>query len=275
MPIAHPLAIEYLTVAGADPVAEIEAAAAAGLDAVGLRVLAPLGLALAQPVVGIAARIRDIRRATECTGVGILDVELITLTAASRPADFAPAIETAAEIGCRFVQVVSEDPVEARAAANFAAVCAAAGAFGMRAALEFMRWRSVRTIEDAARLVRRAGHPGGGIVLDTLHLSRSGGTPAAVAAVPPELLCYLQLCDAPARLPPDEDILAEARGGRLYPGEGGLWLDELLDALPAGIPISIEVPGAMAAQASAAERAARAAAATRTYLAGYAARRTR
>jgi sugar phosphate isomerase/epimerase len=272
MQTANLLAIEYLTVAGADPVDEIYAAAAADLDAVGLRILAPRGLALEHPVVGNRERIREIRRAVEDTGIEVLDFELVTLTADGDIVRFVPAMETAAEIGCRYVQVVSEDPDEARATANFASLCDRAGSFGMRVALEFMRWRSVRTIEDAARFVRAAGRTNGGIVLDTLHLSRSGGTPAAVASVPPEALMYVQLCDASARIPPDEDVLAEARGRRLYPGDGELWLDELLDVLPDDIAISVEVPGAIDSSHSVRDRARGAADAVRAYLARYRAR---
>ena len=53
----------------------------------------------------------------------------------------------------------------------------------------------------------------------------------------------MQFCDVPAALPPTMDaILAEARAERLFPGDGGLDLLGLLRAVPADIPLSIEVP---------------------------------
>lgn len=237
--------IAYLTVNGAEPIEQIEAAAAAGLDAVGLRVVAPLGLPLAYLIAGDTARIREIRRATERTGVRVLDSEVFTLAPDTNVNDFVPALAAAAEIGSTYMQITSEDPDWARGVANFAQVCDEAARFGLKIALEFMRWRSVRTIEEAARFVGAAAKSNGGIVLDTLHLSRSGGSPAAVAKVPVESILYVQLCDAAAVGPAsDEEAIAEARGGRLNPGAGVLWLDDLFDQLPEGLAISIEVPGA-------------------------------
>jgi sugar phosphate isomerase/epimerase len=52
----------------------------------------------------------------------------------------------------------------------------------------------VRTLSDAAVLV---GESGGGIIIDPLHLQRSGGTPADVRSLDPKLIAYCQLCDAP------------------------------------------------------------------------------
>jgi sugar phosphate isomerase/epimerase len=152
-------------------------------------------------------------------------------------------------------------------------VCDEAARFDLRIAFEFMRWRSVRTIEEAARLVAEADRPNGGIVLDALHLSRSGGSPEAVAKVPAHRLMYLQLCDARATQPlDDEAVIAEARGGRLDPGRGTLWLNELMDVLPDNIEISVEVPGAIPVDASVQERSTRAAQGLDRWLARYRAR---
>ena len=157
-----------------------------------------------------------------------------------------------------------------RGVANFAKVCDEASRFGLRIALEFMRWRSVRTIDEAARFVGEAGRTNGGIVLDTLHLSRSGGSPSAVAKVPPESIMYVQLCDAVETIPvTDDGLITEARGGRLNPGAGNLWLEGLFDVLPDDIAISIEVPGAAPAGASVKDRTKRAAGALDLWLARY------
>jgi sugar phosphate isomerase/epimerase len=80
---------------------------------------------------------------------------------------------------------------------------------------------------------------------------------------------YVQLCDARAEIPPLQDMLQEARHDRLYPGEGELWLDDILDAMPLGIPISIEVPRIIHANCSVRDRAKLAGDALRLYLARY------
>ena len=79
----------------------------------------------------------------------------------------------------------------------------------------------------------------------------------------------MQFCDVPAELPSTmEAILAEARGERRFPGEGGLDLPALLRAVPRALPLSIEVPTqTLARTVGAAERARRALACTKAVLA--------
>jgi sugar phosphate isomerase/epimerase len=112
------------------------------------------------------------------------------------------------------------------------------------------------------------------VLVDALHLARSGGTPEAVAALPPGRIAYMQLCDGPAQSPPLESLAHESRNERRWPGEGEFPLDELFDGLPDDIPISVEVPRAVDASRSMEERALLAGAATRTWLAKYRARRS-
>ena len=79
----------------------------------------------------------------------------------------------------------------------------------------------------------------------------------------------MQFCDVPAAIPPTMDaILAEARGERLFPGEGGVDLVGLLRAVPRDLPLSLEVPTlTLAKTVGATERARRALAATKRVLA--------
>ncbi len=263
------LSLAYLSVPGSHPIAHIEAAAEAGFDAVGLRTVAPLGLALNPQIIGNKSLIHEIKQACERTGISVADAELLTLTGHTVIEEMHPALAVAAELGCTYMQVVSEDSDWSRAVDHFAALCDEAKRYGMRMALEFMRWRSVKSIQEAARFVAEAGKDNGGILLDTLHLSRSGGSPAAVASIPKEKIFYVQLCDAPTEMPRDEDILAEARCGRMYPGQGGLWLKELMDVVPDNILISLEVPRAEDQHLSVNTRAKNAADAIHRYLSQY------
>lgn len=267
------LSLAYLTVDGADPIEHIEAAAAGGFDAAGLRIVPPSHLTIDYGIVGNRERIREINRARERTGVRVFDIEICTLNAQTDIARFVPALETSAELGASFVQSVSEDPDQQRAADRFAELCDAAAKFGLRIALECMRFRHVQTIEAASALVSAAGRPNGGVLVDALHLARSGGTPAAVAAVSREQIAYMQLCDAPAASPPLDELAYESRNKRLPPGEGELPLDDLFDALPDDVAISVEVPRSADKDRSFRERAVMTGDAARAYLAKYRARR--
>ena len=60
-----------------------------------------------------------------------------------------------------------------------------------------------------------------------------------LAKVPASAFGSLQLSDAPLQDPTDAGIVAEAREGRLVPGEGALPLKAFLDALPSDIPVGL------------------------------------
>lgn len=262
----HRLSLAYLTVQGCPPVEHVRSAAAAGYDAAGLRLIAPHGLALAHPIIGDKALIREIRATAADLGIGFLDGEVFTLLPETTMEPWRPVIETAAEFGMPLMQITSEDPDLSRASDNLGQIADIAGEHGIAIAIEFMRWRAAATIEDAARLAEATGRDNVGILLDALHLSRSGGGPAAVAALKDRVL-YLQLCDAPAAQPIDDAAcIAEARGARMIPGEGELWLRELMAQLPADIAISVETPRRGDASLSFVEKARRGIAGTRNFL---------
>ena len=128
-----------------------------------------------------------------------------------------------------------------------------------------MIFRGIATLDDAIRIIGLAGHQNLAVTIDTLHLMRSGGTPEALSRIDPRLISCIQLCDAP--LSPPEDIPREARYGRLYPGEGGLPLRELLRVVPSDIPVSVEVPCEAQPNLSVLERAVKAAGCARALIA--------
>jgi sugar phosphate isomerase/epimerase len=175
-------------------------------------------------------------------------------------------VETAAEIGASIVQVVVEDAVLHRALDRFTGLCERAAPQGLTVSLEFMKWRSLPTLQKAREFVLAAGRANANLCVDCLHLSRCGNAPADVADLPSGFVGYVQLCDAPHAIPPDDAIVAEARGGRMFPGDGELWLHALLDLLPDGTPLSLEVPRQQDARRSARERAQLAAKAMHRFL---------
>ena len=263
----HPTSLAFLTVQGCPPVEHVKAAAAAGYDAAGLRLIAPHGLELAHPIVGDKALVRELKAVAADLGVSFLDGEVFTLRPDSDVDAWLPVLDAAAEFSMPLMQITSEDPDLARAADNLGRIADHAAQYGVRMAIEFMRWRAAATVEDAARLAEASGRGNVGVLLDALHLSRSGGAPAAVAALPRETILYLQICDAPAVQPADTAAcIAEARGARLLPGEGELWLADLMAVLPPDIAISIETPCQGDSDLSFAERAERGMRATRDFL---------
>jgi sugar phosphate isomerase/epimerase len=79
------------------------------------------------------------------------------------------------------------------------------------------------------------------LLIDTMHLVRSGSGAAELAAVDPEHIGYAQLCDTTLKRRAD-NYLEEAMYDRMVPGEGELPLNGILAALPPDIVIELEIP---------------------------------
>lgn len=241
--VAPKLAVAHLTALELTPCELVRQAARAGFDAVGLRLNPTAAGAPAYPsLVGSGAHI-ELRRVLADEGVTVHDVEFIPILPGIDVACYAPMFDAAADLGARCVTVSGDDPDAARLTANLAALCELAARSGLRVDLEFMRWRHVGTLDQARAMVERAGSANLAILVDALHLTRSGGSPADVRALPEGLVHAVQLCDASPNQPVgDEATILEARTGRLPPGQGALPLRELLDALPAGTTLGVEMP---------------------------------
>ncbi len=267
----NPLSLAPLTIAHASTPEFVEAAALAGFDAVGLRVVAPAGAAESMPTASKEAGLRAVEQSLAAGGLWVLDVNSFWITPTTIREDFLPVVDVAARVRARNILAVISDHDLARATDRFAECCAMAATGGLTVALEFMPYGSVRTLGEAADIVCRSGFRNAAIVLDVLHFFRSGGTPGDLVGVPPERLAFVQICDAPLRAPAPYQLRTEARTGRLYPGEGELPLVELMAALPAGIALDVETPRA-ATHLSAVDQARRAVEATRGFLAAVAAR---
>ncbi|HEV2781371.1 MAG TPA: hypothetical protein VGX25_18470 [Actinophytocola sp.] len=100
-------------------------------------------------------------------------------------------------------------------------------------------------LTEATRILRAAGRPNAGILIDLLHFAPSGSSLAELRRLPPEWFHFAQVCDAPAGVPATtEGLIHTARAERLLPGEGGIDVRGVLAALPAGIPYALEIPHA-------------------------------
>ncbi len=260
------VSLAHFTVMDADPVALVRIGAGAGFDAVGLRIMPPFPTDRIVPVIGDLPLQRRLRDALAETGQRILDVEAFWIFPDTDVAAWRPALDLAAELGARHVLTVGNDPDRGRLAANVARFCADAAERGLRIMLEFIPYSEIRSLEDAAALLAEVQPADAGILVDAIHLSRSGGHPADIVRHDPELFTYAHLCDVPAAPPPPEGLRPEARGGRLYPGEGGLWLDDFVAAFRPGTPMVVEAPNAARSALPPLERARLAAVTTRNLL---------
>ncbi len=232
--VSRILSLATGTLPDISPPEVVRAAAAAGFSHTGIWF---------DPETWTNATTRAVRAALEETGLKLLDLEVIWINPGMHDPNHDRAIATAGELGAQNVLVVSSEPDEAKAKTRFERICALCDEAGAYAALEFLPITEVRTLHDALAILRSVDHPAGKLLIDPLHLARSGGHPIDLREVPEVLFSYAQFCDAPA-MNPDmsyDSILAEAIDGRLQPGEGDLPLSELLGTLPKDLPLALEM----------------------------------
>lgn len=240
---ARPLAVAHLTALDVEPARWVRAASRAGFAAVGLRLYPATADGIAYlSAIGSAAH-RELRDTLAGEGIAVHDVEFVPVGPGFDPASLATLFEVAGSLGARCVNVSGDDPDSARLAATLAALAERARPFGLRIDLEFMRWRHVGSLARGRAVIERAAHPNLALLVDALHLSRSGGTPEDVSALPPASIGSAQLCDASSVLPDSDDAaIHEARLNRMAPGAGALPLDALVRALPSQVALSVEMP---------------------------------
>ena len=178
------------TVLDLDPPRTVDAAAAAGFGAVGLWF---------DPATWTAATTTTVGRRLAATGIMPLDIEPVILGRGDDPGD--ALVDAAAELGVRHVLVASGPAERAAVVERFGELCERAASGGVVVVLEFLPIFTVATLADAVAVVTEADRPNGAVLVDTLHLARSGGSPDDLAGVPPRLLPYLQIADAPAEPP--------------------------------------------------------------------------
>jgi sugar phosphate isomerase/epimerase len=234
MGINHPLAMASGVMPEASPVQLVEAAAQAGFDFGGMWMEAS---------EWTDATTRAVKQRLSDTGLELLDIEVAWIKPGPLNPDLLRMIDVGAELGARNVLAVTTDPDRAASRDKLAMLMERGAQCGIRINLEFALFTETPTIGNACELLEEVDGPAAGLLIDSLHWQRSGGTLEEVAAVPQKWLSYVQLCDAPASgpQPPDPKVLLmEATDDRVPMGQGGLPLRPLIELLPDGLPFAIE-----------------------------------
>lgn len=256
------LSLANLSVADAGPLELIDAAAAAGFGAVNVWLSEPPSMALFTlrrrsegRAIGDPAKLAEIAARSRATGVAVFSASAGWVTPAFDPAEIAAVVESAASIGTRTLAVVGWDRERGRLIDHLGAICAAAAGAGMLVGLEQMTYSAVPVLAEANALLDAVNAPNLRLIVDALHVVRSGAGPAEVAALDPARVHAFQICDGPAAAPPPERLRHESVNDRLHPGQGEFPLNELLAAIPKDAVIEVEVPARAEAHAGIVARA--------------------
>jgi sugar phosphate isomerase/epimerase len=231
------LSLDCLTLTDVAPVDLVRVAGDAGFRSVSLWVQPP---AMSDVMLATPAMAADLARAMADNAVAVGNLEVFNLNTDEPIVVFEAALALGAGLGAKTATAIdfgAPRPDIAERFAEFHALCAAQG---IRALVEPISMGNVRTPQDGLDLIRAAGVDAK-LVVDCVHLIRTGCTSAVLRDIAPEYVGHVQICDGPAVIAPDE-IGLEATANRLYPGEGDFPLVDILAAVPAGATLGLEVP---------------------------------
>ncbi len=174
--------------------------------------------------------------------IGFLDVEVLWVPSGARLDDGHKLIvDVGGRLGAEHVLVVSDEPDPDLLAPALQQISQWCSAYELRPMLEFLRITSVTSLAQAQELLSAATSHTFGILIDSLHLARSGELDKLVS-LDAHQHPYIQLCDGLATCVDDRaKLLEDALDLRSAPGEGELDLKRLLAALPQETPVSMEV----------------------------------
>lgn len=242
------LSLAPLSLPDLAPDAFIRTAAQAGYSRVCLRVFggdAARPRLLSPALVEGPAMAAELGRIASGEGVAITEIEVLMIGRNSDVAACEPMLAAAATIGAGLLTVCVVDEDSGRAAERLGALARLAAAHRIGIGLEFAPSTQLRSLGEAIGLLAKIGDSNISVVVDALHLTRSGACAVDIAASRAAPLRLLQLCDAPIAMPADPaDRLREAREARLVPGEGEIDLMALIRAMPEDCAFSVEVPDA-------------------------------
>jgi sugar phosphate isomerase/epimerase len=239
-----PLAIGFLSVFALPPVQFVDLAADLGCRYISTVMqgvpLVPLGY----PPFSLrddAALRKDLLAAMNHRGVTISLGDGFLVLPGVEMHTYSADLDALAELCVPWINAVSLDPDLSRTFDQFAALAELAAQRGIRTAVEPVPGLTVGDLPTALAALAHVGRPDFRLLIDTMHLVRSGSSAADLAAVDPHCIGYAQLNDTTLQ-PRLHNYMEEAMYERMVPGEGELPLRDILAALPADVMLELEIP---------------------------------
>jgi sugar phosphate isomerase/epimerase len=237
------LAIEALSVFALPPVEFVGLAADLGCS----RITTSLSPFAANPhgypawSLRDAAARRELKAVMEGRGVTLSLGEGLVVAPRVDVTDYEADLEALVELGAKRINTMSMDSDRSRTVDQFARLAEMAGAAGVEMMIEFAPVLALSDLSATVAMVREIKRPNVRIMIDTMHLVRSGGSPQELKALDPGLCGYIQLCDVSliASVP---DYTTETMTERMTPGTGQAPLLDILSALPRDLIVGVEVP---------------------------------
>jgi sugar phosphate isomerase/epimerase len=241
------LGIGLLSVFGMPPIELVELAADLGCQYISTGVrglpLVPLGYEPYSLIDDSALR-NNLLAAMSHRGVTISLGDGFLVLPGAEMGKFAGDLDVLAELGVPRINVVSLDPDLRRTFDQFGALTELAAQRNIETNVEPVPGLTIGDLPTALAAREHVGRNDFRLLIDTMHLVRSGSAAVDIAAINPEFIGYAQLNDTTLQPRPDVpgNYMEEAMFERMVPGEGELPLHDILSALPDHMVFEIEVP---------------------------------
>ena len=240
------LGIEMLCVFGMPPVEYVHLTADLGCRYIttGMVGFAPLKTLDYQPFsLRDDARLRqDLLAVMDDCGVSISLGEGLLIAPGVEIRSYTGDLDVMAELRIPRINTVSLEPDRARTFDELAVLTDLAAERGILTSVEPVPGLAIADLPSAMAAVEHVGRQEISLLIDTMHVARSGASPDDLRALPAERVGHIQLCDVPLRSTKEHHYAEEAMYHRLPPGEGELPLAEMLAALPQDRVVGLEVP---------------------------------
>jgi len=235
------ISLAPLTLRDCPPEQLVDVAAETGCDCVCLFPRMPFSTPVPLPTVDNAAAAKVLKRRIDDRGLSVCNVEAFICSATISPESFTELAEMGVILGARRVAALNFHPDFQGAVDRLSAFCELAAGYQLDVGFEWTLRSETKTLGDALRLIKAVNKQNLSLVVDVMHLMRSGGHPRELTTVEPHLLQYLQISDGPLNRA-KEEIAEESISNRQFPGEGEFPLIELVQAFPSDAVIGIEAP---------------------------------
>lgn len=235
--------LEPLTLPDIDARSLVDVAARTGFDYLSMVLHQPAPSLRADAIVQDRELRSETAAAMKSQGIRLLNIECFNLTADAAPSDFCAGLACGHELGARTASaIVWENSDRADVLAKFRRLCDMAREMNIHVNVEFFAFsQSMPTLQAAVDLVRDSGRENAGVVIDLLHLIRTGSSVEQLRRLEPSLIGAAQLCDGFLEID-SSALLAEAGGNRKAPGDGEFPIAAFVEAIPPEIVIGLEVP---------------------------------
>ena len=180
------------------------------------------------------------RRTLDETGVELVDVEACFLDGTDQLSDHHKAlIDAGLALNARNALIVVAEGAGPGAQAQFQSLCERAGD-NLRVCLEFGEFTAIKSLAAARDFISGIDHPAAGILIDLMHINRSG---EALPDLAESIFPYVQGCDfwQSSAAKTGRDYIVAALDERTCLGEGEANAAHIKALCQAPIDVSLEI----------------------------------